>query len=163
MFDGWIIRASAFFFFFFLQKIKRLAPREKWCGFYFFLNCSYLRSYCRQTPFHLAPFSYDMRYLFTVDCYLLFQIHTIVVSLFVNSFLKIIGSNVVPVVYSWNFLKFWFFPVLCCWYWHAFIQFITNLSSTYKQELKVVKYMVCLNRDNCSIWLEDFIPLLPAR
>ena len=31
---------------------------------------------------------------------------------FVNEFFKIFGSNVVPDVYSWNFLKFWFFPVV---------------------------------------------------
>ena len=30
---------ASFFSCFFLQKIKRMAPCEKWCGFYFFLFC----------------------------------------------------------------------------------------------------------------------------
>ena len=50
-------------------------------------------------------------YSCTVDCYLSSQVSTMVVSLLVRFFQICFGSNVVPVVYSWTFLKFRFFPV----------------------------------------------------
>ena len=43
------VRAPPFFCFFF-QKNKKARPREKWCGFLFFLFCLYLSSYYGQTP-----------------------------------------------------------------------------------------------------------------
>ena len=54
-FDGWIVRAPAFFSVFFNKKIKGW-PARKMMWFLFYLFCSYLSSYCGKTQKATDPF-----------------------------------------------------------------------------------------------------------